>query len=246
MKVSRPALFIAIAAMGCDTTTDASSTTSDGSFHAAATDGSRATGGAGPGSEDARGADGPTRSPADGQTSVGANHVVALDGPVPFVAEDAMATQMVGSGFNFNGAATFVVITEASGSCDSWARNCCPRGQEIAIGLAAVDGSGKASPPTAPGTFVIGSAAMRPPPNSNAAEVYYTTCGPGSSFASASGTVTVTGFASDGLSPSGTFDATLTCESAPCPPSSNHRFTGSFKSAACSSLDVNRTVSVCP
>jgi hypothetical protein len=160
-----------------------------------------------------------------------------------FNAQDAISAQAAGSGFAFNGLATYVEITDYGGSCALEQQNKAPvNGQRLLLGLAVDDAAGNAAPPTAPGVFTVyGNVVL--PKSKNVAQVYYEGgCPKVQPHGGASGTVTVTQVNADG-SLEGSFDVVLTCAGFSTCSGPDAPLTGSFRSTPCAALtqSINRT-----
>src|SRR5438445_9233992 len=165
-----------------------------------------------------------------GSVSV-SNSVSGTLGGKTFQAADAIVNTQVGSGFDFNGPAAYLQITDFAGVCDLEAKRQDPTsGQRIVLGLGVKDAAGKSSPPTAPATFTLVASASSVT-NANVAEFYYQAgCFKQAAIynGSASGTVTVTSVGAGGAL-EGTFDLTV----------SGSKVTGSFRAAPCAAANVN-------
>ena len=160
-----------------------------------------------------------------------------------FAALDAIATQATGSGFSFGGPATYVQITDYANACVKETSHVQPTsGQRLVLGLASYDASGKAAPPTQPGTFPVNQNAPGAA-GSNTAELYYDGgCLKADAHAGLSGSVVVTAIGTDG-SIQGTFNITLTCDGFSNCSGPDATLNGSFHATACSGLSINSTPS---
>lgn len=170
------------------------------------------------------------------QTSVSGN----VNGRA-FDAKDAITTKATGSGFSFGGQASYVEITDYAGACAEETASLQPAtGQRLLLGIASYDGSGKAAPPTQPGTFTVHQGSPGGA-GSNIAQLYYDGgCSKSQAHAGLSGTVTVTAVGADGTL-DGTFDVVLTCGGFSTCTGPNASLNGSFHASACAGLNVNVT-----
>src|SRR5262249_20488068 len=122
-----------------------------------------------------------------------------------FSAQDAISAQQSGSGFSFNGTATYVEITDYAGACGVEGQGqASATGQRLVVAVAQTNASSQSSPPTTTGTFNIFN--NSPSPNALVAQAYYEGgCMKQNPSFSQLGTVTVTRVNADG-SLEGSFD----------------------------------------
>jgi hypothetical protein len=158
-----------------------------------------------------------------------------------FAVQDAINTHATGSGFTFGGPATYIEITDYPSACaDETAGKQPTLGQRLVLGIASYDASGRAAPPTQPGTFPVHQSGPGTA-NSNIAQLYYDGgCFKAQAHDGLSGTVTLTAIAQDGTL-DGTFDIVLTCDGFSTCSGPDAHLTGSFHAAACAGLNVNAT-----
>ena len=159
-----------------------------------------------------------------------------------FSAQDAISAQQSGSGFSFNGTATYVEITDYAGACGVEGQGkASATGQRLVVAVAQTNASSQSSPPTTTGTFNIFN--NSPSPNALVAQAYYEGgCMKQNPSFSQLGTVTVTKVNADG-SLEGSFDVTFGCASfSSCSNPSPMRLSGTFRSTPCANLNVNRTL----
>jgi hypothetical protein len=149
------------------------------------------------------------------------------------------------NGFSFVGNAAFVEVTDYAGACALAGQDKAPTGSLILdLGVAVTDGSAMASVPTAAGVFTVHSSANPLPASSNVAQVYLGSgCSKDVEYEGVSGTITIATVHADG-SYAGTFDIMVSCASFSACTGADAHLTGSFTSAACTSLNVN-TIPAC-
>jgi hypothetical protein len=155
----------------------------------------------------------------------------------PIVINDAIAHDVTASGFEFDGQSTVVMMSSFSAACPKQAASAgVPNGRLLLFGLASIDGNGKATPVSRPGTYTVFTGF--PAASTLAAEVFYerdgASCLKVTGSQATSGKVNVTG-----LNPLvATFDLKL---------DNGDHVSGSFKAPTCLALDANRTpVGGCP
>ncbi len=159
-----------------------------------------------------------------------------------FSAQEAISAQQSGSGFSFNGTATYVEITDYAAACGVEGQGrASATGQRLVVAVAQTNASSQSSPPTATGTFNIFNDSASP--NALVAQAYYEGgCMKQNPSFGQSGAVTVTKVNADG-SLEGSFDVTFSCAGfSSCPNPSPMRLSGTFRSTPCANLNVNRTL----
>jgi hypothetical protein len=158
-----------------------------------------------------------------------------------FAAKDAITKQATGSGFSFGGPASYVEITDYAGACAEETAGLQPAtGQRLVLGLASYDSTGKAAPPTQPGTFPVHQSGPGTA-GSNISQLYYDGgCAKTQPHNGLSGSVTLSGVGTDGTL-DGTFDIVLTCGGFSTCTGPDAHLTGTFHALACAGLNVNAT-----
>jgi hypothetical protein len=163
---------------------------------------------------------------------VATNSVTGTIGGSAYAAMDGISVVATASGFDFNGMATYVKISDFAGACTKETGSLGVKyGRLFLIGLGVVGADGKSAAATAKGDYTVVSGA--PAASTNAAEVFYEAdgadCLKASMHQATSGKVTVT---RTGDPIEGTFDLTF---------DNNEHITGTFSTPACAGLDPNRT-----
>jgi hypothetical protein len=195
-----------------------------------------------PGATDSGSSDaGPTDAGASdsGQPSIEEGGVAG----VPFNPLDSSWSEQNGSGFDFQGTATYVSVSGYSGDCSAWTSNQVPpNGQNLVIGVANTSSTGSATPPTLAGEFtVVNSGSAARAPNSNVAEVYYSgDCLQAISYTGISGSVSLTLVTAQEVR--GSYDLVLSCHGfSNCQTNTEAHLVGTFDAASCPQMDINRS-----
>jgi hypothetical protein len=162
----------------------------------------------------------------------------------PFAIADSIWTTQVGDGFDFNGPATYLDLGGYKSVCQQWqAGTGVANGQDLILGIAAIDQSGNATAPSQPGDYVV--VAAHPAPSSNSAEAYYQGgCYKADLYAGVFGSVHIASISN--IQIAGSFDIVMSCQGfASCASDGGVHLVGTFNASSCAALDVNRSLT-CP